>query len=71
MNMNETVAVFPFADHRAIEEVDDDLPDAHLSDDEILKAFLSEGCDLDGTPLLMLNEQGSLPRGDERMPTLH
>jgi hypothetical protein len=42
-----------------------------LSDDEILMAFLSDGCDLDGTPLLMLNEQGVLPRADDRMPTLH
>jgi hypothetical protein len=71
MNTNETVAVFPFADHRAIDEVDDDNYDAHLSDDEILMAFLSDGCDLDGTPLLMLTEQGVLPRTDDRMPTLH
>ena len=71
MNTNETVVVFPFADHRAIEDVEDDIHDAHLSDDDILMAFLSDGCDLDGTPLLMLNEQGTLPRSDEKMPTLH
>ena len=71
MNINETVAVFPSADHRVIDEADDDIYDAQLSDDEILMAFLSDGCDLDGTPLLMLNEQGVLPRTDDRMPTLH
>jgi hypothetical protein len=35
----------------------DELLNAHLSDEEILNAFLKDGCDLDGTPLPMWKEE--------------
>lgn len=44
--------------------MDDDyeaLFDASLSDEEILMLFLKEGCDLDGSPLLMATEAEPAP----------
>lgn len=44
--------------------MDDDyeaLFDASLSDEEILMLFLKEGCDLDGSPLVMVAEVEPAP----------
>lgn len=71
MNTNETVVVSLLGDRRTMDEVDEDSYGDHLSDDDILMAFLSDGCDLDGTPLLMMDEQGTLSHLGERAPTLH
>lgn len=46
----------------------DELLNANLSDEEILMAFLKDGCDLDGTPLPMWND---LPAHSYRPDLLH
>jgi hypothetical protein len=44
-----------------MDEADEELALQELSDEEILMAFFRDGCDIDGTPLLMQGaHEGSL-----------
>lgn len=71
MNTNETAAAFIITEHGAMDDADDESFGAHLGDNDILMAFLSDGCDLDGTPLLMVDEISARARPSHEVVTLH
>jgi len=45
-------------DDPRLDDFDEDIDDFDLTDEQILMAFLSDGCDLDGTPLLTQDAPG-------------
>ena len=56
MGLGEMASIARTEDLQIIDDADE-LFNAHLSDEDILNAFLKEGCDLDGTPLLLWNDE--------------
>jgi len=61
----------PTFDDPCMEEIDEELGGASLTDEEILLAFFRDGCDLDGTPLLMPDGNGIMISNAEALRTLH
>jgi hypothetical protein len=60
-----------FTEPSALEDDYDELCGADLSDEEILLSFLKEGCDLDGSPLLMATQRELALRSPPECRTLH
>jgi hypothetical protein len=55
---------------RDAEDMDETL-DIGKTDEEILMAFLRDGCDLDGTPLRLIDDPGAAPEYGYDAGTLH
>ena len=54
----------------ALEE-EDEADGVYLSDEDILRAFLMDGCDIDGTPLVLMPQPASSPAVAPKPYTLH
>jgi hypothetical protein len=61
----------PTLDDNCMEEIDEELNGLALTDEEILVAFFRDGCDVDGTPLLMPDAHGIIFSNGEKARTLH
>jgi len=61
----------PIFEDPCTEEIDEELGAADLTDEEILMAFFRDGCDLDGTPLLMPQDDRIFVSNAETARTLH
>lgn len=68
MGKSEMATMTRTEDLQMMEDADE-LFNAHLSDEDILNAFLKDGCDLDGTPLLLWKDE-PFPQGG-RIELLH
>lgn len=71
MELPKDMVATQFAEPCAPEDDYDDLCGADLSDEEILLSFLKEGCDLDGSPLLVTTECEPVPQPSYGSRTLH
>jgi len=58
-------------DEPRLDDFDEDIGDPDLTDEQILVAFLRDGCDLDGTPLLMRDAPGATASHARQARTLH
>ena len=54
-----------------MDDDEDELCGAYLSDEEILFSFLKEGCDVDGSPLFMATQREPAPQSNCEFRTLH
>jgi hypothetical protein len=70
MTLSATITTLTFED-TCTEEFDEEVLGLHLTDEEILTAFFRDGCDVDGTPLLMPDANGIIFPGTEKARTLH
>ena len=71
MNSSKTVNAVDSKRSGSVEENEDELYGADLSDEEILQFFLMDGCDVDGTPLQMLSYVNLAERVMQHHSTLH
>ena len=69
-NMIDMIAT-QYTDPCTADDDYDELYDANLSDEEILLSFLKEGCDLDGSRLLMPPDRASVSEPVYEYRTLH
>jgi len=70
--MNETAIGLAFINQSSIDEADEEFCGAAgLTDAEILDAFFKEGCDLDGTPLCLIDDYQFNGLAIDKNRTLH
>lgn len=70
--MNETAIRLSLSNQASIDEADEELCcAAALSDADILEAFFKDGCDLDGTPLYLNNDDPINRSASHTNRTLH
>jgi hypothetical protein len=70
MTPSVTITTPAFED-TCVEEFDEEVHGLHLTDEEILTAFFRDGCDVDGTPLLMPDANGIIFPTVEKARMLH
>jgi hypothetical protein len=71
MDTTKVMIATPFIEACAIEDDNDELCGMLMSDEEILRSFLKEGCDLDGSPLRMVAQPEPGPETPYQNRTLH
>jgi hypothetical protein len=71
MDITKDVIAIPFIEPCTMDDDEDELCGAYLSDEEILFSFLKEGCDVDGSPLFMATQREPAPQSNCASRTLH